>query len=136
MRLPSWLHPLLLRLRSLVSRLQRWPSAPARARGFTVPLGRFPQPDHTSCGSSVLVMLRMLDGEEVDDFAGEALATRRRTNALHDRRAHLQLPWPAGLGTRPAALIREVGGGRVNRVVDPFDPSRAYGALVASLAAR
>jgi len=99
------------------------------------------QPDRTSCGSSVIVMLRMLRDPAYADsvlgapdpaaaFGAAALATRRRTNGAVDRFGRMQLPWPESLGTRPAALIHEVGGGLVNRVVDPEHTDRAYDALV------
>ena len=99
------------------------------------------QPDHSSCGSSVIVMLRLLRDPAYADsvlsapdpaatFGEAALATRRRTNGAVDRFGRIQLPWPESLGTRPAALIHEVGGDLVNRVVDPEHPDRAYDALV------
>jgi hypothetical protein len=101
------------------------------------------QPDNSSCGSCVIVMLRMLrepayaarllDSQDpVAAFGEAALATRLRTNAAFDRFGRLQLPWPARLGTRAAALVREVGGGLVTRVVDPRNPDRAYDAIVAA----
>ncbi|RYE79879.1 MAG: hypothetical protein EOO74_03010 [Myxococcales bacterium] len=130
MKLPAWLHPALLVLRRMVARLQRWPRPPAG----TASIPRLPrglkQPDRTSCGSSVLVAMQILEGDVPDDFAAAALAMRRRTNGMYDVAGRLQLPWPAGLGTRPAALIRQLGGDWRNHVVDPWRPAAAYDALV------
>lgn len=150
MRLPPRLWPLLRALRHEVASVQGLP-LPTRPRHPLTDesdralsfLARTPlrQPDRTSCGSSVLVMLRMLRDpayaesvltapDPVATFGDAALATRRRTNGAVDRFGRLQLPWPESLGTRPAALVHEVGGGLVNRVVDPAHPDRAYDALV------
>ena len=77
-------------------------------------------------------------------FARAARAVRRRTNALRDARGRLQLPWPASLGTRPAAMIRLLespagfGDPRLryhNVVIDPADPDPLYDAIVASVRA-
>jgi hypothetical protein len=150
MRLPSWLWPLLRALRHLVATVRRPPApAPPRhplPRNLPAPLAQLArtplrQPDGSSCGSSVIVMLRMLREpayaarvlsavDPVAAFGEEALATRLRTNAGFDRFGRPQLPWPAALGTRPAALVRELGGGLVNRIVDPEHPDRAYDAIV------
>jgi hypothetical protein len=89
----------------------------------------------------VIVMLRLLRDPAYADsvlgapdpqlrFGTDALGTRRRTNAALDRFGRLQLPWPAALGTRPAALVRDVGDDLVNRVVDPRRPDRGYDAIV------
>lgn len=150
MILPTRLHPPLLRLRQAAASVQRLPRPAARWTEDGSPLAVLDttplrQPDATSCGSSVLVMMRMLRSpgyarsivdaaDPAAAFGEAALATRRRTNALLDRSGHLQLPWPAALGTRPAALIRHLGGGWHNRVIDPFDPGRAYDAIVAAVA--
>jgi hypothetical protein len=152
MRLPPALWPVLRSARHRVARVQRLPAPAAPRHPLTTidpdPLGflthtPLAQPDRTSCGSCVIVMLGMLRdpayaaallraANPVAAFAAEALAARRRTNSAVDRHGRLQLPWPAALGTRPAALIRDVGGGLANRVVDPEDPGRAYDALVAA----
>ncbi|WP_340539774.1 hypothetical protein [Nocardioides sp. GXZ039] len=87
------------------------------------------QPDGTTCGSSSLVMSRMINnpayamqvitgydpttgqttgGTAQDRFAAEALAMHERTNAWHDRDGHLQPAWPMGLGTAPGPLANEM----------------------------
>jgi hypothetical protein len=150
MRLPAWSWPLLRFLRHQVAAAQALPM-PTRPRhplasGVPDPLAfvahtPLRQPSRTSCGSSLIVMLRMLrdtayaaemlgSSDPVAAFDAAAAATLRRTNAALDRFGRLQLPWPRSLGTRPAALIRDVGGGLVNRVVDPEHPDRAYDAIV------
>jgi hypothetical protein len=74
-----------------------------------------PQPDRTTCGSCVLVMMRLLTDtayagtvlgsrDPATVFGRTALATRRWTSSARDRNGHHQLPWPASLGTRPAAM--------------------------------
>ena len=139
LRLPAPAQQLLLRVRSAVSRAQRWPVPPVPRPALTdLPAGLV-QPDATSCGSSVLVAMEWLRTATAPPaFAADVLAMRRRTNAAVDRAGRVQLPWPAALGTRPAALIRQLGTdwahGWANRVVDPFDPGRAYDAIVACLA--
>jgi hypothetical protein len=150
MRLPRWCWPVLRFLRHRVAAAQALP-LPTRPRhpltsGVPDPLAfvahtPLRQPSRTSCGSSVLVMLRMLrdpvyaaevldSSDPVPAFDAAAAATLRRTNSAVDRSGRPQLPWPRSLGTRPAALIRDLGGGLVNRVVDPEHPARAYDALV------
>lgn len=129
LRLPLSAQRMLLRLRSLVARRQHWPEPPSGTRPIpALPVG-LRQPDPTSCGSSVLVAMEILRGHTPADFAAAALVMRRRTNGLFDVRGQLQLPWPASLGTRPAALIRQLGGGWRNHVVDPWRPREAYDAI-------
>ena len=154
------------RARGVVARWQDIPRpspgqpGPMLLAGATFPLDvvadhPLVQPDATSCGSSTLVMMRMLRSpayaaevlgapDRDAAFGRAALAVRRRTNALRDARGRLQLPWPAGLGTRPAAMIRlldspaEFGNPRLryhNVVIDPADPDPVYDAIVASLRA-
>ena len=143
LRLPPAVQPALLRVRGLVSRAQRWPAPPAFRPALPALPGGLEQPDSTSCGSSVLVAMELLLRDSridtVRGFADSALAMRLQTNAALDRFGRFQLPWPAVLGTRPAALIRQLGndwGHRwVNRVVDPFNPTRAYDAILATVAA-
>lgn len=109
-----------------------------------------PQPDRTSCGSCVLVLQELLYDaacrarfDSAPDqpawFGREALAMRRRTNAALDARRRPQLPWPAALGTRPAALVRQLrvitGHAWHNRVIDPSRPERWYDAVAAIAAA-
>lgn len=135
MRLPSWTWPVLGLLRSWVARLQRWPSPPVTPSSVR-PIPPIPdgwqQPTRTTCGSSVVVALEYLcTGVAPLDFAAAARTTMARTNSPVDRSGRLQLPWPPALGTRPAAMVRELGGGWVNRVVDPRRPGQAYDVLVA-----
>lgn len=73
--------------------------------------------------------MQLLQGRVPDDFASAALAMRRRTNGLYDVAGHLQLPWPAALGTRPAAMVRQLGGDWGVHVVDPWRPWAAYDAI-------
>jgi hypothetical protein len=150
-RLPAWLHPLLLWGRHWVAVLQGWAKHSGRCDSpamraefhshdpqFTAPAvfsGALPQPTRTTCGSSVLVVMDLLAGgtplgpDPEADFSQRARATMRRTNTWRDRRGRPQLPWPDALGTRPAALVRELGGGWTVRVVDPRRPGRAWEAL-------
>ncbi len=152
MRLPRPLHPPLLVARSWAAAAQRWrlpdahPVTPVSNLNNPVihttgtPLR---QPDRTTCGACVLVMMRLLaepavaaelleSADPVGRFAEAALATIRRTNSWRDRTGRLQLPWPRSLGTRPAALIRELGGGWRTRVVHPRRPGLAYDAILAA----
>jgi hypothetical protein len=150
MRLPPWLHPLLLLARRVVAVVQgRWFPVVPREPGTPRPERRtgsaeiargvpLRQPTRTTCGSSVLVVMDLLDGgpalgpDPLAEFATRVRATIRRTNSWRDRSGRLQLPWPHALGTRPAALVRELGGGWVNRVVDPRHPDRAWEAMRAA----
>jgi hypothetical protein len=113
------------------------------------------QPDRTSCGSSSLVMMRMLrdpayaesildDVAPASAFGNAELGVRRRTNAGLDARRRPQLPWPAALGVRPAAMIRLLeapeGFGAPRRryrnvVVDPAAADSVFDAIVASVRA-
>ena len=162
MRLPARLHPPLLLARHLGAVAQGWwfhrgpsettttdaklhvgsgsfvqavPAAVALTR--TTPLA---QPDRTTCGSSVLVMMRLLDHPEslaslladpdpAEEFGRRAQLMIGRTNSWRDRSGRLQLAWPVSLGTRPAALVRELGGGWTTRVVDPRRPHAAWEAM-------
>lgn len=150
--------------RSLVARLRPPPPPPiggplgtAHARQVLAFLDAHPlvQPDRTSCGSSTLTVLRMLrnpsyaavvlDAPDPDRvFARAALGVRQRTNAAVDAAGHLQLPWPAALGVRPAAMVRlldaadgfgALGRRHHNVVVDPAAPGRVYDAILASVRA-
>jgi hypothetical protein len=91
----------------------------------------------------VLVMMEMLGDPDraawllggldpVRRFGDAARAMLTRTCSPVDRAGRLQLPWPRSQGTRPAALIRQLGGGWRNRVVDPREPGRAYDAILAA----
>jgi hypothetical protein len=87
------------------------------------------QPDPTTCGSSVLVVSRMLNdasyaaflvdgtdpatgqegpGTVQSRFAEQTLAMHRLTSGARDSGGGLQLPWPSALGTRPWAVAREM----------------------------
>jgi len=87
------------------------------------------QPDSTTCGSSVLVVSRMLNdasyaaflvngadpatghqepGTVQDRFAEQTLAMHRLTSGMRDSGGGMQLPWPSALGTRPWAVAREM----------------------------
>jgi len=87
------------------------------------------QPDRTTCGSSSLVMSRMINdpayamyvmtgydpaSDDTDSrtgaerFAREALTMHERTNAGTDRGGDRQLRWPQSLGTQPWALAHEM----------------------------
>ncbi|GAA1913017.1 hypothetical protein [Nocardioides hwasunensis] len=130
-------------------------------RGTTT--GHFVQPDQTTCGSSCLVMARMLgdpayatwihtgrDGSPRPEartaqqrFADEALATHVRTNRLSDAAGALQIPWPRSLGTTPWALateLRNTGGtappGTPHQVraVAPSRRAEAYDEVVDAVA--
>lgn len=130
-----------------VARTQRMPPAPApRQSDYTAALhvcSNLPlvQPDATASGPAVLLFLRMLDDDELRgsittasapeaEFAEAALATRARTNGVRDRSGQWQLPWHRRGDTRPAALIRELGRGWHNRVIDPGHRDFAYDVIV------
>lgn len=91
--------------------------------------GSYSQPDQTTCGSSSLVMSRMLNDPAYamwmetgydpvtgrtdprtpeERFADESLEMHRRTNGLTDRDQDLQVPWPESLGTAPWGLANEM----------------------------
>ncbi len=93
--------------------------------------GRYDQPDTTTCGSSSLVMSRMLndpayalwietgfdsktglidagDRSPEERFDDESKAMHHRTNVPLDRAGDWQVPWPVGLGTAPWAVAQEM----------------------------
>lgn len=154
------------RARAVVAQIQRLPQprtrhdGPLLLRSAARTLGLVAerplvQPDPTSCGSSSLVMMRMLRdlsyAEMVLDtpdpgavFGRAALGVRRRTNAGLDAAGSLQLPWPASLGVRPAAMIRLLdapeGFGAPGRryhnvVIDPAGAGPVLDAIVGSVRA-
>jgi hypothetical protein len=113
------------------------------------------QPDRTTCGSSCLVVARVLGdasyaawletgevaGRPKDPrtpgrrFAEEVLATHVRTNRWVDPLGALRWPWPRRLGTTPWALARELtatggttpsGTGHRVRTVSPRRRGEAY----------
>ena len=94
--------------------------------------GSYSQPDQTTCGSSSLVMSRMLNdpayalwmetGYDPETgltdtrtpeqrFADESLAMHDRTNSVTDRDGDLQFPWPEAAGTQPWAVANEMSSG-------------------------
>ncbi|MFW6775594.1 hypothetical protein ACOACO_15025 [Nocardioides sp. CPCC 205120] len=117
------------------------------------------QPDPTTCGSSSLVMAKMLNDPayamwmqtgfdpvtgETDDrsfderFRDESLAMHERTNAATDRDGDPQQQWPDFLGTAPWGAANEMsadGGSGVpgteygSAVVDPLSPGESYDAI-------
>ncbi len=123
---------------------------------------RLVQPDTTTCGSSALVMSRMLNDPAyamwittgydpetgaTDDrsmekrFIDESHRMHLRTNLPADRDGDLQFPWPPQIGTQPWALANEMsadGGSGVPgteydvTMVDPDDRGAAYDAMVAA----
>lgn len=106
------------------------------------------QPDPTTCGSSVLVVARMLHdpayagflvngaptaagapaGSVEDRFAQEALAMHRTTSKAKDSGGGWQVPWPKALGTQPWALAgemtRQAGQPGLTYVVRPILPNQ------------
>ena len=149
--------------------LARWPGAAQPSGPAVAPLGRVSaappglvQPDQRTCGSSCLVVARLLGdpayagwlahGEVTDRprdprtparrFADEVLATHARTNRWSDAAGRLQAAWPRSLGTTPWAVARELtatGGtspaGTPHRVltVAPSDRARAYDTVLAAV---
>ena len=98
--------------------------------------GSYEQPDQTTCGSSSLVMSRMLNDPayalwmetgydpetgQTDPrtpeqrFADESLAMHDRTNSMKDRDGDLQFPWPEAAGTQPWAVANEMSSRRRQR---------------------
>ncbi len=78
------------------------------------------QPDATTCGSSALVVARMVNdpsyarhvvegpGSLRDRFVDEVLALHEVTNRRADSAGRRQPPWPRALGTQPWAVAREM----------------------------
>ena len=129
-------------------------SEPTRWRP-TVVDGELVQPTDTTCGSSSLVVARLLNDEAyrarltspsgtVDRaaFVAEVQRTHRRTSAVHDQNGRWQLPWLPVLGTTPWALARAMNGaggaGRAGRrhrtfAFDPADVGKLLATIVAVL---
>jgi len=107
------------------------------------------QPDQTSCGSSSLVVARMiidesfahrvLEGPTVpliaqsaqERFAEAAQQMHERTNALTAADAALQIPWPKALGTLPWAAARQLSIDLPSAdyqvlLIDPAQTARAF----------
>jgi hypothetical protein len=85
----------------------------------------FVQPDCTTCGSSVLVMARMINHPEyaatilessgngdrrkvTDHFHTDVLAMHELTNTMRDETGRWQTPWPKRMGTLPWAVARRM----------------------------
>jgi len=99
------------------------------------PPGTFTQPDGTTCGSSVLVMSRMLNDPAYamsvltgydprtgracpggastpqNRFWDESRRMHEQTAGLRNHDGHLQIPWPRALGTSPSSVANQMGGG-------------------------
>lgn len=121
------------------------------------------QPDGTTCGSSSLVMSRMMndpayamwmatgydpatgvtDPRTMEErFADEAKKMHDRTNSWQDRDGDWQLWWPEGAGTTPAAVANEMsseGGSGIpgtnyeSTLVDPNDRGAAYDRITSAV---
>jgi hypothetical protein len=135
---PAPLESLLRLLRTRLARWQQLGTKHERGAAMTLLTARdstvldylardtLRQPDQTSCGSSSLVVARMiidqgyahrvLDGtgsppiaQTIQErFAEAAQQMHERTNALTAADAALQLPWPKALGTLPWAVARQL----------------------------
>jgi hypothetical protein len=135
---PAPLESLLRLLRTRLARWQQLGTKPERGAAMTLLTARdstvldylardtLRQPDQTSCGSSSLVVARMiidqgyahrvLDGagspliaQTIQErFAEAAQQIHERTNALTAADAALQIPWPKALGTLPWAVARQL----------------------------
>jgi len=116
------------------------------------------QPDRTTCGSSVLVVARLLGDPSYaaflvegatpaavhhtaatirDRFDRETLAMHRVTAGFHGSDGRWQLPWPRALGTSPWALAREMtaragqrAGRHAARLILPGQRSRTFERIV------
>ena len=125
--------------------------------------GSYSQPDQTTCGSSSLVMSRMLNHPAYalwietgydpatgltdtrtpeQRFADESLTMHDRTNALTDRGGDLQFPWPDAAGTQPWAVANEMSSGGGSGVpgtayevqtVAPSDRGETYDRIASSV---
>jgi hypothetical protein len=125
--------------------------------------GSYSQPDQTTCGSSSLVMSRMLNDPAhalwmetgydpatgttdprtpEQRFADESLEMHDRTNSIKDRDGDLQFPWPEAAGTQPWAVAAEMsseGGSGVPgtdyevQTVSPSDRGDTYDRIADSV---
>jgi hypothetical protein len=119
---------------------------------------QFHQPDQTTCGSSSLVMAKMLNTPAYGDtilgadppdpaavkqrFDEAVLAMHDTTSGFIDSEGLWQLPWPEQLGTAPWAVARQMGadGGsglpgsnyRIH-LANPLVPDRTYDAVTAAV---
>ncbi|NRQ50116.1 WXG100 family type VII secretion target [Aeromicrobium stalagmiti] len=124
--------------------------------------GTYTQPDQTTCGSSTLVMSKMLNdpayamyiatghhpvtGETSDLspselFDQESLDMHEQTNGLTDHDDDLQVPWPGPFGTSPSGVIHQMGGDGGSGIpgstydtdlTDPSSPAADYDSIVAA----
>ena len=122
---------------------------------------QFLQPDQTTCGSSSLVMAKMIntpayastilqpdDARAVDPaavkqrFDQAVLAMHAATSGWKDSAGGWQLPWPTQLGTAPWAVARQMaaaGGSGVAgasyrwQLVNPLDPGANYAAITTAV---
>lgn len=125
--------------------------------------GTYHQPDETTCGSSSLVMSRMLNDPAYalwmetgydpetgatdprtpeERFADESQDMHDRTNGVTDRDGDLQTPWPSGVGTAPWGVANEMsaeGGSGVPGTdyevdtVAPSDRGASYDKIVGAV---
>ena len=129
-------------------------SEPPRWRPAVVD-GELVQPSDTTCGSSSLVVARLVNDEAyrgrltspsgtVDRaaFVAEVRRTHCRTSAVRDQNGRWQLPWLPMLGTTPWAVARAMNGasgaGRAGRrhrtfAFDPADVGKLLATIVAVL---
>jgi hypothetical protein len=122
---------------------------------------QFRQPDQTTCGSSSLIMAKMINTPEYgadmlapgDDgtvdlvvvtkrFDQAVLSMHRTTGGWKDSGGTWQLPWPTQLGTPPWAVARQmsVGGGSGRpgtkyraHLANPVDLGASYSAVVSAV---
>ncbi|MEV7396980.1 hypothetical protein [Aeromicrobium sp. NPDC092404] len=124
--------------------------------------GTYKQPDQTTCGSSTLVMSRMLNdpayamfittgynpetGETSDLspeklFAAESQKMHDQTNGLSDHDGDPQVPWPEPIGTSPWGVANQMAGDGGSGLpgsdygidlTDPSAPGADYDSIVAA----
>lgn len=122
---------------------------------------QFRQPDQTTCGSSSLIMAKMINtpvyGADVLAPGGDAtvdlvavtkrfdqavLSMHRTTGGWKDSAGTWQLPWPTQLGTPPWAVARQMsvtgGSGRPGtkyraRLANPADLGASYDAVTSAV---
>ncbi|PZS36686.1 MAG: hypothetical protein DLM59_00545 [Pseudonocardiales bacterium] len=126
------------------------------------PTGSFVQPDETTCGSSSLVVSRMINDpayamyitqgfdpltgqtstlSTADRFQDASLAMHDQTNGVVDHGGNIQPPWPEALGTTPAGVAHQMAGqggsgipgsGYGTDLTDPSNPGADYDHIVAA----
>lgn len=139
-------------LATFARRLSSMSTAEIAALDPTTTPGVFTQPDATTCGSSTLVMARMLNDPayamyittgvdphgELPDLAGSA-ADRFDAAAL-DMHDETNTWWPEALGTLPDSVADQMedadapsgvpGSGYQSDIIDPTRPDRTYDDIV------